>query len=98
TPSKAQPDPPVGFAGLLDACRTAARPLVAIGGLDATARARAVARGARARAVELGASAVAVIGALIARSAEDTAVRARDLARALEVAAAPLDLDAVARR
>jgi thiamine-phosphate pyrophosphorylase len=89
TRSKAKPDAVVGLAGLLDACRTAARPLVAIGGLDAVSG---------VRAVELGASAVAVIGALVAPTADETAARARDLARAWIDAAAALDLDAVAQR
>lgn len=89
TRSKANPDPVVGFGGLLDGCRVASRPLVAIGGLD-------LERGCRA--IEAGAAAVAVIGALQAESLEDVRARAIAMARAFAAAAAPLPLDEVCRR
>jgi thiamine-phosphate diphosphorylase len=81
TRSKANPDPIVGFEGLLEACRLTTRPLVAIGGLD---------REAGARAIELGASAVATIAALVADSPEAIASRAHALAIAFARAAEPI--------
>ena len=89
TVSKADPDPVVGLDGLTDACRLAMRPLVAIGGLDLeTGR----------QAIEVGAAAVAMIGALVDRSEEGIAKRARQLAAVLQQAAAPLPFDEVQRR
>lgn len=89
TRSKANPDPVVGWRGLLDGCRIAARPLVAIGGLDLESG---------QRALEAGAAAVAVIGALEQPSPERVRERAIALARAFRQAAAPLELDEVHRR
>ncbi len=89
TASKANPDPTVGFDGLLDAARIASRPLVAIGGLDATHG---------ARAIELGASAVAVIGALVHPSLDAIEGAAIEVARAFEEAGRPLELDEVAAK
>ncbi|MEX1364700.1 MAG: thiamine phosphate synthase [Nannocystaceae bacterium] len=89
TRSKQDPEPTVGMTGLLDGCRVAACPLVAIGGLDGTSG---------SHAIEYGASAVAVIGALV----HETLPRIRDeaisLARRFREAAAPLSLDEVHRR
>jgi hypothetical protein len=89
TGSKRNHEPTVGFEGLLDAARAASRPLVAIGGLDAEAG---------AKALKVGASAVAVIGAL--RAPEPATIRAAaiELARTFREAARPLSLDEVARR
>lgn len=78
TTSKANPDPVVGFDGLRELCRTISVPVVAIGGLDE--------RGGR-RAIAVGASAVAMIGALVDRTAEGVERRATRIARALEEAA-----------
>jgi thiamine-phosphate pyrophosphorylase len=89
TRSKADPEPVVGMAGLLDGCRVASRPLVAIGGLD---RERGCA------AIEAGAAAVAVIGALQLDALERVREQAMTLARAFGAAAAPLELDEVQRR
>lgn len=89
TRSKENPDPVVGFAGLLDGCRVAARPLVAIGGLD-------LEQGCRA--IEAGASAVAVIGALRHSTLDGVRERAMAMARAFRAAAAPLPFDEVCRR
>jgi thiamine-phosphate pyrophosphorylase len=89
TRSKANPEPVVGFSGLLDGCRVASRPLVAIGGLDLVGG---------CRAIEAGAAAVAVIGALRAESPAVVRERAIALARAFRAAAAPLPLDEVCRR
>lgn len=89
TRSKANPEPVVGWQGLLDGCRVAARPLVAIGGLD-------LERGCRA--MEAGAAAVAVIGELALDGAQRVRARAIELSRALSRAAAPLELDEVHRR
>lgn len=86
TRSKANPDPVVGFAGLLEGCRLSTRPLVAIGGLDQP-------RGEQA--IGLGASAVAVIGALQHASLDEVRARACTLAEAFARAAAPLDFDEV---
>ena len=89
TSSKANPDPTVGLDGLLDAARIAARPLVAIGGLDATHG---------ARAIEIGASAVAVIGALVHGSLDAIEAAAVELSRSFEAAGRPLELDEVAAK
>lgn len=89
TRSKASPEPVVGMAGLLDGCRVASRPLVAIGGLDGPSGARAIAYGA---------SAVAVIGALVHETVERTRREAISLAQMFRRAAAPLGIDEVHRR
>lgn len=89
TRSKANPDPVVGYSGLLDGCRVASRPLVAIGGLD---------RERGCLAIEAGAAAVAVIGALQADAPAIVRERAIALARAFRAAAAPLPFDEVCRR
>jgi thiamine-phosphate pyrophosphorylase len=89
TRSKQNPEPVVGWSGLLDGCRVAARPLVAIGGLD-------LERGRRA--IEAGASAVAVIGALAHPSFEGVRAQAMALALAFRAAAAPLPFEEVCRR
>lgn len=89
TRSKANPDPVVGFSGLLDGCRVASRPLVAIGGLD-------LERGCAA--IEAGATAVAVIAALQADAPLLVRERAIAMARAFRAAAAPLPFDEVCRR
>jgi thiamine-phosphate pyrophosphorylase len=89
TRSKHDPDPVVGYSGLLDGCRAASRPLVAIGGLD-------LERGCRA--IEAGAAAVAVIGALQVDALDRVRERAIAMARAFRAAAAPLELDEVCRR
>lgn len=89
TRSKARPDPVVGLAGLADAARTSALPLVAIGGLDDTLA---------TRSIEVGASAVAVIGALVDRTPDAIEARARALAERLREAARPLDVDEVHAR
>jgi thiamine-phosphate pyrophosphorylase len=86
TSSKLDPEPVVGFAGLLEGCRMTTRPLVAIGGLDQE-------RGAKA--IELGASAVALIGALRTEDLAELAARAVALAEAFDRAAAPLPFDRV---
>lgn len=78
TPSKANPDPTVGLAGLADACRVASRPLVAIGGLTVE---RAAA------AVGVGASMVAVIGGLVASTEAEISSRAAAYVAAFEAAA-----------
>jgi len=83
TRSKANPDPVVGLDGLADAARTSALPLVAIGGLDDVLA---------TRAIEVGASAVAVIGALVDRTPEAIAERARAFATRLREAARPLSI------
>jgi thiamine-phosphate pyrophosphorylase len=77
TRSKANPDPIVGFDGLLEVCRSISVPVVAIGGLDE--------EGGR-RAIEIGARAVAMIGALVDTSADGIQRRAIRIARALEEA------------
>ncbi|MCX4244324.1 thiamine phosphate synthase [Paraliomyxa miuraensis] len=89
TRSKVDPEPVVGWQGLLDGCRVAARPLIAIGGLDLELG---------RRAIEAGAAAVAVIGELALPEAEAVRSRAITLARAFRDAAAPLPLDEVHRR
>ncbi len=89
TRSKHNPDPVVGFTALLDGCRIASRPLVAIGGMD-------LERGRQA--IEYGASAVAVIGALRSDDLAQTRATAIAMARAFVQAAAPLPLEEVHRR
>ncbi len=86
TVSKANPDPVVGFPGLLEGCRLATRPLVAIGGLD---------RETGAEAISLGATAVAMIGALQHADLREIEARAASLAEAFDRAAAPLPFDRV---
>jgi thiamine-phosphate diphosphorylase len=86
TRSKLNPDPPVGFDGLLEACRLATRPIVAIGGLD---------RDTGARAIELGAAAVAMISALAAESCAAIRERARSIAIAFAEAARPIPFEDV---
>lgn len=87
TGTKRNPDPVVGFDGLLHACRVSSRPLVAIGGLDLEAG---------AEAIRLGAAMVAMIGALTDRDATQVRQRVVRAVRTLEDAAKPLELDAVA--
>ena len=89
TRSKQNPDPVVGLAGLTDACRATAKPLVAIGGLDERLA---------SRVVELGAAMAAVISALVHADLEATRRTAIQMSRSLEDAARPLDLDEVAAR
>ncbi len=86
TRSKANPDPVVGLPGLLEACRLATRPLVAIGGLD---------RDSGAEAIGLGASAVAIISALVAETPAAIRERAVALAQAFADAARPLPFEEV---
>lgn len=86
TRSKSNPDPVVGFAGLLEGCRLSTRPLVAIGGLDRV-------RGEQA--IGLGASAVAVIGALQDPDLDTIRAQACTLAESFERAAAPLPFEEV---
>ena len=86
TASKANPEPVVGFPGLLEGCRLATRPVVAIGGLG---------RDSGAKAIELGAAAVAVIGALQHESLAEVEARAAALAETFERASAPLPFEAV---
>ncbi|MEM7159602.1 MAG: thiamine phosphate synthase [Myxococcota bacterium] len=89
TRSKKNPDPIVGMPQLLDACRIASRPLVAIGGLG---------QRSGAQAIEMGAAAVALIGALVFDSADRTRTEAISMSRAFRNAAAWLDLDEVHRQ
>ncbi len=89
TRSKANPEPVVGWSTLLDGCRLAPVPLVAIGGLD---------EHGGCRALEAGASAIAMIGALVFEDAERTRQQAIALSRAFADAAAPLPLEEVHRR
>ncbi len=86
TQSKENPDPIVGFETLLECCRRASRPLVAIGGLDAELG---------ARSIELGASGVAVISALVHETATATAAASAGLGRRFFDAAQPLPFDRV---
>ena len=86
TASKANPEPVVGFPGLLEGCRLATRPVVAIGGLGPSTG---------AKAIGLGAAAVATIGALRHESLAEVEARAVALAEAFEQAAAPLPFEAV---
>lgn len=86
TRSKRNPEPVVGFPGLLEGCRLATRPLVAIGGLD---------QDSGAKAIELGAAAVAMIGALRHERLQEVESRAVALADAFERASAPLPFEAV---
>jgi len=89
TRSKANPDPVVGWSGLLDGCRLASKPLVAIGGLGSEGG---------ARALEAGAAAVAVIGALVFDDPQRIREEAIALSSAFERAAAPLSLAEVHRQ
>lgn len=86
TVSKRNPDPVVGFPGLLEGCRLATRPVVAIGGLDAVSG---------AKAIEFGASSVALIGALRHKRLAEVEARAVALAEAFERASAPLAFEQV---
>ena len=88
TQSKANPDPTVGFAALTDACRIASMPVVAIGGLDETSGARAIAVGARW---------VATIGALVAPTVAETRERAEALSLEFARAAQPVPFEEVVR-
>lgn len=89
TRSKANPDPVVGFDGLADACRIAAGPVVAIGGLDPPAA---------GRAVGVGAAMVAVIGGLVSPTPDGTAAAARAYVLAMAEAGRSLDVDEVHAR
>lgn len=86
TASKETPDPVVGFPGLLEGCRLATRPVVAIGGLD---------EASGAKAIGLGASSVALIGALRHERLAEIESRAVGLAEAFERAAAPLPFEEI---
>ncbi len=86
TRSKLDPDPVVGFPGLLEGCRLSTRPVVAIGGLDASLG---------AKAIGLGAAAVATIGALRAETISEVESRAVALAEAFERASAPIPFEQV---
>ncbi|MGH1348060.1 MAG: thiamine phosphate synthase [Nannocystales bacterium] len=86
TVSKENADPVVGFPGLLEGCRLATRPVVAIGGLD---------QASGAKAIELGANSVAVIGALRHERLAEVQARAVALAETFERACAPLPFDEV---
>ncbi len=86
TASKTNPDPVVGFPGLLEGCRLATRPVVAIGGLD---------EASGTQAIELGASSVALIGALRHERLAEVQARAVALAEAFERAAAPLPFEQI---
>ena len=86
TVSKENADPVVGFPGLLEGCRLATRPVVAIGGLDEVGG---------ARAIELGASSVAVIGALRHERLAEVEARAVSMAEAFERASAPLPFEEI---
>lgn len=88
TTSKSNPDPVVGFEGLLGACRMTKAPLVAIGGLGADEG---------RRAIESGAEHVAVIRGLIADTEQGVRERAMHLSDIFEEAALPLSLEEVAR-
>lgn len=82
-------EPVLGWAGLLDGCRMASRPLVASGGLDLQSA---------PQAAQAGASAVAVLEALVFDDPERIRTQAHALSRALAAAATPLELDEVHRR
>lgn len=86
TTSKRDADPTVGLEGLADAGRIAARPLVAIGGLDVERAAQAVA---------VGADRIAVIGGLVATTAEEISSRARAYVAAITEAARWWSIDEV---
>lgn len=86
TRSKANPEPVVGMATLLDACRIADRPLVAIGGLDQSL-------GCTAHAY--GTTHVAMIGALVAPTPAEIESRAIELAKAFASACRLLSLSEV---
>lgn len=81
TVSKQNADPVVGFPGLLEGCRLATRPVVAIGGLD---------QASGSKAIGLGASSVALIGALRHERLAEIESRAVAIAEAFELASAPL--------
>ena len=51
TPSKADADPPIGLDGLREICAAASKPVVAIGGVDATNAAECIKAGAAGVAV-----------------------------------------------
>jgi len=87
TQSKRNPDPVVGLGGLADAGRTTNRPLVAIGGLDAS-------RGSET--IRYGATMAAVISALVHPTVEQTRAAAIRVSASLQEAARPLGLDEVA--
>lgn len=86
TVSKQNADPVVGFPGLLEGCRLATRPVVAIGGLD---------QASGSKAIELGASSVALIGALRHERLAEIESRAVGIAEAFERASAPLPFEQV---
>ena len=88
TTSKRNPDPVVGFEGLLQACRLSTAPLVAIGGLGAEEG---------RRAIEMGARYVAVIRGLVADSEQGVRERALHLSDTFAAAAEPLSLEEVHR-
>ncbi|MFN3373967.1 MAG: thiamine phosphate synthase, partial [Chloroflexus sp.] len=75
TPTKPDAAPPIGIDGLHEICRHVPIPVVAIGGINATNAADAIAAGAQG---------IAVVSAVVA--AEDVAAAARQL-RALVAAA-----------
>lgn len=75
TPTKPDAAPPIGMDGLREICRNVPLPVVAIGGINATNAADAIAAGAHG---------IAVVSAVVA--AEDVAAAARQL-RALVAAA-----------
>lgn len=89
TRSKSNPEPVVGFEMLLQGCRTAATPVVAIGGMDVRAA---------ARVTEFGVTHVAAIAALVAPTEIGTRHCAEQFADALELAAKPIPVAEVARR
>lgn len=75
TPTKPDAAPPIGMDGLREICRRVPIPVVAIGGINATNAADAIAAGAHG---------IAVVSAVVA--AEDVAAAAQQL-RALVAAA-----------
>ena len=89
TKSKANPDPAVGFEQLLEVCRLATVPVVAIGGLNAETG---------AKAIGLGAASAAVISALVADAPNKILAKARRLTTAFDNAAHPLPFAEVCRR
>ena len=89
TTSKADPDPAVGFDQLLEVCRLATTPVVAIGGLAGESG---------AKAIGLGASSIAVISALVADAPNKILAKARRLTTAFDNAAQPLPFSEVCRR
>lgn len=86
TVSKQNADPVVGFPGLLEGCRLATRPVVAIGGLDQTSG---------AKAIELGADSVALIGALRQERLAEVESRSVAIAEAFKRACAPLPFEQI---